>query len=51
MIKDYQYIAEISNKNPSNFVGNPINSFLLIKKLTKDLDELTNTMKKYNKSN
>ncbi len=28
-----------SKMNPENFIGNPVNSFLLIKKLTKDLQK------------
>ncbi len=32
-------MEEESKSNPENFIGNPVNSFLLIKKLTKDLQK------------
>jgi hypothetical protein len=32
-------LEEESKSNPENFIGNPVNSFLLIKKLTKDLQK------------
>jgi hypothetical protein len=32
-------LEEDSKLNPENFIGNPVNSFLLIKKLTKDLQK------------
>ena len=39
MINEYELLEEESKKNPDNFVANPVNSFLLIKKLTKDLQK------------
>ena len=36
MLKDYELITENAKDNPENFVGNPVNSFLLTKKLTTD---------------
>ena len=36
MLKDYELITENARHNPESFVGNPVNSFLLTKKLTTD---------------
>lgn len=40
MIQDYKLLAHHAYPNPKKFVGNPINSFLLIKQLTIDLDDI-----------
>jgi hypothetical protein len=37
-------IAEQSKDNIEKFVGNPVNSFLVIKKLTKDLQKFVDTV-------
>ena len=37
-------IAEQSKYNIEKFVGNPVNSFLVIKKLTKDLQKFVDTV-------
>ena len=39
MLQDYELITEKAKTNPENFVGNPVNSFLLTKKLTKDFQQ------------
>ena len=39
MLQDYELITEKAKNNPENFVGNPVNSFLLTKKLTKDFQQ------------
>jgi prolyl 4-hydroxylase len=49
MIKDFDFIAESSHKDPENFIGNPVNALLLIKKLTKDLQRLVDTLNTYAK--
>ena len=45
MLADFEKLASVANaKEPEKFVGNPVNSFLLIKKLSKDLQRFVDTM-------
>jgi hypothetical protein len=39
-MKDFEFISERAKHSPSDFVSNPINGFILVKKLSKDLDEV-----------
>ena len=38
MLRDFELIANQSKSNPQNFISNPVNIFLLTKKLTKDFE-------------
>ena len=38
MLNDYELITNISTSNPQQFISNPVNIFLLTKKLTKDFE-------------
>ena len=49
LIKDFDFIAESSYQDPENFIGNPVNALLLIKKLTKDLQKIVDTMNTYSR--
>ncbi len=42
LILDFRKISEHSNANAEDFISNPVNSFLLIKKLYSDLQEFIN---------
>jgi hypothetical protein len=44
LLKDYELIADSASRShdPATFIGNPVNAFLLIKKLTRDLDRIVN---------
>lgn len=39
MLNDYEKLAALAKIDPQAFIGNPVNSYLLTKKLTKDFDE------------
>lgn len=39
-VSDYEAIREQAEENEEKYVGNPLNSYLLIKKLTSDWKEL-----------
>jgi prolyl 4-hydroxylase len=47
LIKDFDFIAESSYKDPEKFIGNPVNALLLIKKLTKDLQKIVDILNTY----
>lgn len=49
LIADFKAISTQSTDNPVNFVANPINSFLLIKKLAKDLQIIINKLSNYDR--
>lgn len=51
LLKDFDFIAESSKNDPENFIGNPSNAVLLIKKLTKDLNKIVETINIYPKIN
>lgn len=42
-------IVEISRNDPENFVGNPVNSFLLIKKIYSDLEKFVDTLNNFDR--
>ena len=44
ILSDFELISEKALKDPEAFIGNPVNSFLLTKKLTKDINELESTL-------
>ena len=44
ILDDFEYLAEQSKKNPDLFIGNPVNSFLLLKKLTKDFQMFVDSL-------
>ena len=43
-MKDFEDLEKDSIDNPERFIGNPVNSFLIIKKLTKDLQKFVDTV-------
>ena len=45
MVNDFQLLTDSSVGNEDNFVAHPVNSFLLIKKLTKDFDAFLDVIK------
>jgi hypothetical protein len=50
LLKDFDLLAESSKQNePEHFIGNPVNALLLIKKLTKDLQNIVDTLNTYSK--
>ena len=49
LLSDYELVTETSTKSASNFIGNPVNSFVLIKKLTKDLQRFVDTVNSLDK--
>ena len=44
MLGDYDLIANQSKSNPDQFIANPVNIFLLTKKLTKDFETFNELM-------
>jgi len=44
MLGDYELIANQSKSNPDQFIANPVNIFLLTKKLTKDYETFNELM-------
>ncbi len=44
MIDDFEFLARVSARDPDNFIGNPVNAFLLIKKLHKDVIKFIDTL-------
>jgi hypothetical protein len=47
LLKDFELIADSSYKDPEKFIGNPVNALLVIKKLTKDLQRIVDTLNTY----
>lgn len=37
---EFRKISDIAEKDPGKFIGNPVNSFYLVKMLSKDLNQL-----------
>lgn len=44
MLDDFEYLAAFANKEREKFIGNPVNAFLLLKKLHKDLEKFMDTL-------
>jgi hypothetical protein len=46
MVTEFRQMSNLANSDPEKFVGNPVNAFLMIKKLSKDLqtfvDDISN---------
>jgi hypothetical protein len=51
LVSDFRTISEQANKNPEDFISNPVNSFLLIKKLNADLQEFINLLNNHDRLN
>ena len=47
IVEDFKQIKNWSISNPENFVANPVNSFLLIKKLSTDLQNFVDIINSY----
>ena len=50
VVKDYQLLRNKALEDVDRFVGNPINSYLLIRKLKTDIEELTNIMEEHERN-
>jgi hypothetical protein len=37
---DFEFVAVNSRANPISIISNPVNAFIIIKKLTRDLDQI-----------
>jgi hypothetical protein len=46
-MKDFEFIAENSRNDPVSFISNPINGFILIKKMSRDLSEIFDLLAGY----
>lgn len=42
-------MAEMSGGDPDRFIGNPVNAYLVIKQLMKDLQKFVDTVNTYEK--
>ena len=49
LLNEFKTIANNSRDNPDIFIGNPVNSFLLIKLLSKDLEKVVDSLGSFDK--
>ena len=49
LLNELKTIANNSRHNPDTFIGNPVNSFLIIKLLSKDLEKVVDSLGSFDK--
>jgi len=49
IVSDFEAMAEMSGGDPDRFIGNPVNAYLVIKQLMKDLQKFVDTVNTYEK--